>query len=210
MNDLKNIIAKNIADLRKDHGITQLQLAEKLNYSDKAVSKWERGESLPDIAVLVKIAELFSVSVDYLIAETHNTNENEKTTSEEKNKLKTATEKIMIKNHKAITGIAIQAVWLVAIICFVPISLIWPNGDSKWLCFIGAIPISTIVWLIFNSIWFNKRRNYFIISILMWSILACIHISCLIFGIRLHLIYLLGLPGELIVILCSIIKKKSQ
>ena len=64
MNDLKLIVAKNITELRKQHGMTQLQLAEKLNYSDKAVSKWERGESVPDVAVLVEIAELFSVRLD--------------------------------------------------------------------------------------------------------------------------------------------------
>ena len=59
MKDLKLVIAKNIAKLRVDSNMTQNELAQKLNYSDKAVSKWERGESLPDISVLVQIAEIF-------------------------------------------------------------------------------------------------------------------------------------------------------
>ena len=50
--NLKTIIAKNIVLLRTGERLTQAELAERLNYSDKAVSKWERGESLPDIAVI--------------------------------------------------------------------------------------------------------------------------------------------------------------
>ena len=71
MSDIKSVVAKNIAELRQANGMTQLELAEKLNYSDKAVSKWERGDSMPDISVLVEIADLFHVSLDYLIHEDH-------------------------------------------------------------------------------------------------------------------------------------------
>ena len=67
MEDLKSIIAKNITDLRLKNGYTQIQLASILNYSDKAVSKWERAESIPDITVLKEIADLFNVTVDYLL-----------------------------------------------------------------------------------------------------------------------------------------------
>ena len=71
MEELKMIIAGNIGSLRRDAGITQLELAEKLNYSDKAVSKWERGESVPDIVTLKAVADLFDVSVDYLLRADH-------------------------------------------------------------------------------------------------------------------------------------------
>ena len=73
MTDIKQIIAKNISALRQDKELTQIELAEKLNYSDKAVSKWERGESLPDIGVLTQIADLFEVPLDYLVRREHNT-----------------------------------------------------------------------------------------------------------------------------------------
>ena len=66
MNDLNFIIAKNLTELRKKNGLTQAELAEKLNYSDKAVSKWEKGESLPGIEVLYKLGELYGVSLDYI------------------------------------------------------------------------------------------------------------------------------------------------
>ena len=71
MEDLKKIIARNIVDLRRANNMTQLELAEKLNYTDKAVSKWERGESLPDISVLKTIADLFGVKIDYLVTVDH-------------------------------------------------------------------------------------------------------------------------------------------
>lgn len=67
MEDLKAVIAKNITELRKENKLTQLELAEKLNYSDKSVSKWERGESIPDVIVLKELADLFGVSVDYML-----------------------------------------------------------------------------------------------------------------------------------------------
>jgi transcriptional regulator with XRE-family HTH domain len=77
MSDLKTIIARNIIELRRKNNMTQLELAEKLNYTDKAVSKWERGESLPDIAVLKTIADMFGVGLDYLVSEDHSGTETE-------------------------------------------------------------------------------------------------------------------------------------
>ena len=71
LEDIKRVIADNIALLRKGSGMTQIELAEKLNYSDKAISKWERGESVPDISVLKQIADMYGVTVDYLITPGH-------------------------------------------------------------------------------------------------------------------------------------------
>ena len=68
----KETIAANIAALRQSAGMTQAEFAGKLNYTDKAVSKWERAESVPDVFVLAEIAELFGVTVDYLLAEHDN------------------------------------------------------------------------------------------------------------------------------------------
>ncbi len=162
---------------------------------------------MPDIAVLVEIAELFSVTLDYLVKDEH-TEADTKPQSEEERKLKEATQKVIVKNRKAITGISIEAVWLLAIMVFVPIAIFLPDSDAKWLCFVYAIPASAIVWLVFNSIWFNKRVNYLIISVLMWSLLASVHITAMFLGASIPYIYLVGLPGELIITLCSAITKK--
>ncbi len=207
MQDLKHVIAKNISDLRKENKMTQLDLAEKLNYSDKAVSKWERGESIPDVTVLLEISRLFDVTLDYLVSEDH---EIKPVMTEEEVKLKEATLKIVSKNRTAITGISMQAVWLVATIVFIAISLFGVEDSGKWLVFAYAVPITMIVWLVFNSLWFNRRRNYLIISILMWSLLAAVYFTGLVLGVNIFYVNLLGLPGQAIIVLWSVIGKKPQ
>ena len=64
---MKKTLGAMIAELRKQHGMTQLELAEKMGVTDKAVSKWERGESVPDVLTLVQLAEVFDVTVDELL-----------------------------------------------------------------------------------------------------------------------------------------------
>lgn len=196
MEDIKLIIAKNIIELRRRGGITQAELAERLNYTDKAISKWERGASIPDITVLKEIADLFGVTVDYLITEEHNVDL--PVISKEVRQTKH-------RNHGFITGMCILLVWLVAAIVFFVIHL-FSDSNAQYLIFAYAVPVSMIVWLIFNTLWFNKRRNFIIISILMWTILATAHISVLICGHNIPLIYTLGIPGQAIIIMWSRIK----
>lgn len=197
MNNIKSIVAKNIAELRQKNGMTQLELAEKLNYSDKAVSKWERAESMPDIAVLVEIADMFKVPLDYLVREEH---ERPKPKKEKKEK------PVRNYNKKFIVMLSVLAVWLAAFIAFVIISIVKKDSPMQWLMLVYAVPLSMIVWLIFNSIWFDTRRNYLIVSLLMWSLLLSIHLSCLAAGINLWQIYLLGIPGQIIILVWSKIK----
>ena len=199
MTDIKAIIAKNISELRIASGMTQLTLAEKLNYSDKAVSKWEHGESLPDITVLVNIAELFGVPLDYLVKEDHSPKD------------MPIKKKIMHRYSRGvITMVAIVGVWLIAVFAFVLISLISTSTKHQWLAFVYAVPVTAIVWLVLNSIWFNTKRNYLIISLLMWSILICIQLTLYIFNIGVELIYLVGAPAQIIILLCAFIKKKNK
>ena len=63
---LRRTVSKNIAAYRKAHKDTQMDLAAKLNYSDKSISKWERGESLPDIYILTRIADLYGITAEQL------------------------------------------------------------------------------------------------------------------------------------------------
>ena len=199
MNDLKNVIAKNIAELRKACGYTQLELAEKLNYSDKAVSKWERGEAVPDIAVLKEIAELFEVSLDYLVEAEHDEKQEPKQISKGK-----------IHNRGLITGISVLIVWLAATLAFVLIDIIAEELKISWLGFIYAIPVSMVVWLVFNSIWFKRHRNFLIISFLMWSALAALYLSLLLFSFNLWQIFILGIPAQIIIFMWSGLKHKTN
>ena len=65
MDELK--VGARIAKLRNENNITQLELAEKLGVTDRAVSKWETGSGYPDITLLPQIADIFNVSIDYLL-----------------------------------------------------------------------------------------------------------------------------------------------
>ena len=57
-----------IRQMRKKAGLTQIQLAERLCVSDKAVSKWERGQGVPDVSIFPALAEVFHVKVENLLA----------------------------------------------------------------------------------------------------------------------------------------------
>jgi transcriptional regulator with XRE-family HTH domain len=196
MDDIKNIVAKNITELRLLNNMTQMELAEKLNYSDKTISKWERGESSPDISVLVEIANLFGVSLDYLV-KLENIEETVKENKQKETKY----------NRRAIAYLSEGVVWFVAIFAFIITTLITEESTFQWLYFVYTLPVALIIKLVFNSVWFNPRHNYFIISALIWSILAAIHITFLYFKINVTLIYLLGVAGQIVIILCSFIKK---
>lgn len=194
MNDLKGIIAKNIIDLRRQNGMTQAELAERLNYSDKAVSKWERGESVPDIAVLKSIADIFSVTVDFLITAEH---QNVSLLMPKRNKLHS-------RNRKLILGMCLMLVWLIATFVFVLLQSILPDATRQWMCFIFAVPTTVIVWLVLNTIWFDTKYNFYIISALVWSILASVFLALLVFaGYNAWLLFFIGVPAQIIVILWS-------
>lgn len=201
MQDLRLIIAKNISTLRRTAEMTQFELAQRLNYSDKSISKWERGESVPDIAVLKSIADIFSVTVDYLLEEEHSKGQHGK-----------AQNRIRIANRGFITGMSVTLVWLIALLAFVTGDMFREHMSGyHWLSFLWAVPTTFIVWLVLNSVWFNKRRNFLIISFLMWTSLAAIHISLIALAdINIRFIYLLGIPGQMIVLFWSFIRSKKK
>ncbi len=197
MENIRTVVAENIIALRRRDNITQAELAEKLNYSDKAVSKWERGESLPDIAVLKAIAELFDVSIDYLTEAEH---------------ASPAPVKLHTKKHNCrfIIALCIMLVWLIATSAFVVINTFFPHIKLFWLSFVYAVPVSLIVWLILNSIWFDRRKNFLIISFLMWSVLIAVFLHLLAIGLVKWQIFVLGAPGQAIILFWSRLKRTNM
>ena len=195
MNDLKQIIASNISKLRKQKKLTQLEFAKALNYSDKAISKWERAESIPDVIILKQIADLFGVTVDYIINE-HT--ENEKILvieNEKKSKI----------NKISLTLLSTCPIWIIATIVFTFVLIF--TDKFLWQAFIVGIPLSILIFLIFNSIWGNKRNNYFIISCFVWSVLLCFYLCLLKFNV--WQLFILGIPAQIAIILWSTLKKRS-
>ena len=197
--ELKNIIAKNIAELRKANGLTQLALAEKLNYSDKAVSKWESGASIPDVVVLKAIADRFSVSVDYLLRADHPA----------ESEVKREYTKRQRRNRVLITVMACVLVWLIAASVHTGVNAAVPSEERIWLVYLYAVPVTLIVYLVLNSVWGNRRVNFIVISALIWTSLLCIYISVQLFvSFNMWLLFMVGIPAQIIVGLWSGLRYK--
>ena len=189
MKDLRKIIAKNICALRTDMNITQLQLAEMLNYSDKAVSKWERGEAIPDVVVLKQIADYFGVTLDYLLEEDHGDNIHP---TKELTSLKH-------RNRALITIMSVAGAWLIATIVFAILVSTSPASPA-WLAYVFAMPASCIVWLVFNCIWGRRRLNFIIVSLLLWTFILSIHLTAFVCAeINIWVLFIVGIPIQFIV-----------
>ena len=207
MYDVKPTVAKNIAELRQSAGMTQMELAEKLNYSDKAVSKWERGESLPDVSVLCEISRLFGVTVDRLITDSDDIVRDAPVFAATEE----ADDRKQKKNRAFITGMSVILVWLVATLVFVILDIVLGESVSAHrLAFVYAVPASLIVWLVLNTVWFSPRRNFLIISLLMWSLIGAFVLTMTHFGFNVLIILILGIPGQIIIILWSRINYRAK
>ena len=195
---LKNQIGANIAAYRKRSGLTQAGLAEKLNYSDKAVSKWERGESMPDVLTMVQLAELFGASLDELTADPNALPEN--TGAVQKTMGKVVEKALKRKADKRIIqSLCSILVWFIAMLVYVVLtSLDIPYG---WLAFLFAIPADAIVMLSLRSAWHDVRWNRALISIIMWGSLLFLFAVLWIFIKPYWLMFLLGIPGQAAILL---------
>lgn len=146
----KKLVADNIAKCRKRRGMTQAELAEKLNYSDKSVSKWERAEGLPDIWVLSQMADIFQIRVDDFLHQ--NPPEPERTPS-----------------RIYVTGLAVGMVWLVAAVIYLMLRLFAPDFGKSWMAFMFAVPASLIVLTIFMILWWGHLPQCLSVSALVWT-----------------------------------------
>ena len=165
MKNLEKIFSKNLANYRTLMGLKQSDLAKMINYSDKSISKWERGESLPDLKATKSLCDIFGVSIDDMLKENN----------DHKTKIKKT---ILIKNKKHFITSLLSAslVWLVATIVFVALLICQVQG-AIWLPFIYAIPISAIVFIVFSSIWGNHLLQFLCITLLLWGIILSITLS---------------------------------
>ena len=201
LDNLKDRIGANIAMQRKRVGLTQAGLAEKLNYSDKAISKWERGESMPDVLTLMQLAQLFDISVGDLLEDPNQLPGNP-------GKLEKAMTQVSEKalkrkaNKNIILGLSSILVWFVALLAFVLLSTFPVTEKYCFLLFFYAIPANAIVALSLLSAWHDFRWNKALISAIAWGSLLSIHVSLLIFwNFNLWKIYLLGIPGQIAIFL---------
>ena len=205
---IKAQLGANIATFRKRSGLTQAALAERINFSDKAVSKWERGESIPDVLTLVQISELFGIGVNDLLADPNVLPE---TSSPVIEKMEKAVEKTLKRkaDKLSILGLCSLLVWFVALLLFVVLSSM--DIARSWIAFFYAIPVNAIVMLSLLSAWRDFRWNKSLISVIVWGSLLSVYVSLLLFvGVNIWKVFLLGIPGQLAVLLWFRMFRKPQ
>lgn len=202
MENINIIIGKNLSNLRKQAKLTQMELAEKFNYSDKSISKWEAGDTMPSIEVLNELAKFYNVTLDYLVTEEHSENENKPEIKQKKEK-----KPKMFPTKIVVTLLAICAVWVIATTLFVCLKLF---ADINYaLCFLWAVPVSFVVGVVFNSIWGHYRYLFPILSGLLWSLLVCVHIQVLPYD-NIWPVYFLGIPLQVAIILWGALVKRPK
>jgi len=196
---LKKQIGVNIVSYRKRAGMTQVGLADKLNYSDKAVSKWERGESAPDVQTLVQLAELFDITVNDLLVDPNALPEE---TGAVERVMGKAVEKTLKRkaDKRIILMLSSVLVWFVALLVFVVLSSL--ELPKSWIAFFYAIPVNAIVLLSLRSAWKDFRWNQVLISAIVWGCLLSFYMTILLFaGVNLWRVFLLGIPGQIAIFL---------
>ncbi len=187
---LKENFSRNLTAFRKMKGLTQLDLAEKLNYSDKLISKWERGEGLPDFQTVVRLSKIFEVSVDALVAE------------------KEPKRVPITRNKLIITLLSIGLVWLVAAISHFVLKLIFTGTYDTFkmeYVYLYAVPVSAIVGVVFTKLWWNRVWQFIASSSLVWTLCVCCQVS--IHLVNMWLIYIVAAVLQVLIILWFLIKK---
>lgn len=163
--ELNEIIAKNLIAYRKQMQLTQAELAEKINYSDKSISKWERAEGIPDITILKQLADFYGITVNDFLNESGN--------------IKTVKiKRQFLRKRIIIMLLSVGLVWVVATLFFTALNLFKnPVTNYAWLCFIYALPISGIVLTVFSSVWKQRILNFFSISLIFWTFTLSLYLS---------------------------------
>ncbi len=182
MNEIKDVIAYNISSLRKFNNMTQSDLAEKLNYSDNTISRWERGEIIPSVETLQKISEIFNVPVDSLLRDNviYDVKQNVKSSN--------------IK-HIATMLLCVSLVWFMGIITFFYAETFFHT--NLWTLFVWCVPASCLIVLLFTKKLNNLILTYIFITILIWTLIVSIYLQFLEYNM--YLIFLVGIPAQLAV-----------
>ena len=196
---LNQAIAKNLIYYRKRAGLTQAELAEKINYSDKSISKWESAAGVPDVYVLVRLAELYGITLNDIVGDSP---------KQEPKKEKTGL-------HILVTALSVGIVWLVATCVFVLMQLVANPLEWPWLIFIYAVPVTAVVTLVFACVWRYKILNFISVTTLIWSILTSVFLTLLLVVLQqggsvngLWMLFLIGAPLQVLLVLWAFFRYK--
>lgn len=193
MDNLREIITENLLELRRKNKMTQQELAKQINYSDKAVSRWENGEVLPDVETLAKIAAVYGVPLSRIL---------------EKNAAADPQEKAKdpaVLTKAIIAAISVCVVWAIAVVVYVYIRIFLKT--SAWQTFLWAIPVTAVTMQFFNSRWIKMPFLSMICSsVAIWGLITATY--CTVLSYNVWLIFLIGVPLQAIVCLVSLLKKE--
>lgn len=188
MDDVRGALAANLAELRKEENLTQAEFAAQFNYSDKAVSKWERGDSLPDVVMLKTIADLYGMRVDDLLTAGG-----------------VAAESSGEKQHDAylmpkvlIAAMWVTMVWVVAAVVFLYSQ--FSIGKMYWMAFVWAVPVSFAVAFLFSRHWEGESTLQCVFaSLFVWSTITAFYFQYLEYNI--WAVFFVGVPVQIALIL---------
>ena len=213
-NEINRKIAENLTKYRKAANLTQAELAEKINYSDKSVSKWESANGVPDVYTLLQIAKLFGVTLNDLVGEEAPVKEVQEPTPEENPKKRGM--------HVLIMLLASGIVWLVATCLFVLWQLFFHDQGDWWIMFIYALPVNAIVLIVLSAIWKYRILSLISVSVLVWTAITCVYLTVRSVAIEhgydysaFWCVYLLGAPLQVLEFLwtffrSSLVKNKKK
>lgn len=193
----KEIVAANLTNYRKKAGISQLELAKKLNYSNKNISKWENGETTPSVFVLKEIANVYGITIDDLL--------NESTI--DANQLVEAKAKVD-KRKKQFFRVFMLLLANVILFCATSIAIYVMGicnvtGFNKWLLYFYTAPLVCISVVIYIRVLY-KFLDPISLSLMGWLLCGCIYVS-LINVHNISLIFVLGAGFQLLVICLAIL-----
>lgn len=202
--ELKSRVGANIARLRRERGMTQAELAERINYSDKAVSKWERSESLPDVLTLINLAEMLGTDLNTLTGCAPEAPKAPEPIPEPAPVISAAPESPIKKIRRADKGVIQKLssilVWVVALFMYMVLDAF--GVSNLWLLFVLAVPTNAIVLLSLRSAWKLYGWNRILISVIMWGFLLCIYLMLLVTAkVNVWRILPIGLLGQAAIIL---------
>ncbi len=198
MENVKEIVRENLIKLRKSKKLTQMELSERVGYSDKAISRWETGEVTPDIETLNALSELYEVPIATFFEKY----------DEKAIKTKRAVN-LQMGNKTAVSLVSIIAVWVLVTMLFIGLNYSIPQNPN-WLCFIWAIPTTFLLAIIFNAIWGKRGWTFVYVSCLVWTIILAVYLQLAVLNLNIPLLFVAGAPVQVCIILASFIRSPKR
>ena len=194
MDDVRGALAANLAELRKEENLTQAEFAAQFNYSDKAVSKWERGDSLPDVVMLKTIADLYGLRVDDLLTDGGVAAARAAAAGTGGGKQHDA----YLMPKVLIAAMWVTMVWVVAVVVFLYSQ--FSIGKMYWMAFVWAVPVSFAVAFLFSRHWEGETTLQCVFaSLFVWSTITAFYFQYLEYNI--WAAFFVGVPVQIALIL---------